>query len=100
MRGTGHRARTYELAVRSVVPGATVGEPDPCLAHAAVHHFPWEDGVVVGHADPDRSRVLDAVVELNMHGHPAITCRSGSTATSIRDTSSSGPALAMKSMCG
>ncbi|WP_448321951.1 ATP-grasp domain-containing protein [Streptomyces sp. CO7] len=62
----------YELAVRSVLP-ATAGagvDPQPRFAHAAVHYFPWEDAVLVGHADPDHCRALDGVVELVLHAQP------------------------------
>ncbi|MER6472410.1 ATP-grasp domain-containing protein [Streptomyces collinus] len=57
----------YELAVRSALPGATAAEPQPRFAHAAVHYFPWEEAVLAGHADTDRCRALDGVVELEVH---------------------------------
>jgi hypothetical protein len=60
----------YELAVRSVLPGATAAEPRPRFAHAAVHYFPWEDAVLAGHNDPDHCRDLDGVVELELRARP------------------------------
>ncbi|MEU6546985.1 ATP-grasp domain-containing protein [Streptomyces sp. NPDC046859] len=60
----------YELAIRSVLPGAAAAEPNPRFTHAAIHYFPWEDAVLAGHADLDRCRALDGLVELEIHARP------------------------------
>ncbi|MEU8529699.1 MULTISPECIES: ATP-grasp domain-containing protein [Streptomyces] len=57
-------ADQYELAVRSVIPGAAPTPPEPAAyRHAAVHFLPWQDVRVAGVTGVEECRASDGVVE-------------------------------------